>query len=84
MRHQRLFLVDGKENYYSIDQEVANLLRIANKPVILGVNKIDAPHEEDMIYEFYNLGIGDPISISASHKRGLRSFRCSDRASSPA
>lgn len=66
-----IFLVDGKEGITPADQEVANLLRIANKPVILGVNKIDAPHEEDMIYEFYNLGIGDPISISASHKRGL-------------
>jgi len=66
-----IFLVDGKEGITPADQEVANLLRKANKPIVLAVNKIDAPHEEDMLYEFYNLGIGDPISISASHKRGL-------------
>ncbi len=66
-----IFLVDGKEGVTPADQEVANLLRKANKPIVLAVNKIDAPHEEDMLYEFYNLGIGDPISISASHKRGL-------------
>lgn len=66
-----IFLVDGKEGMTPADEEVANLLRKANKPIVLAVNKIDAPHEEDMLYEFYNLGIGDPISISASHKRGL-------------
>lgn len=66
-----IFLVDGKEGVTPADQEVANLLRKANKPIVLAVNKIDAPHEEDMLYEFYNLGIGDPISISASNKRGL-------------
>ncbi len=66
-----IFLVDGKEGITPADQEVANLLRKANKPIVLAVNKIDAPHEEDMLYEFYNLGIGEPISISASHKRGL-------------
>ena len=38
-----IFLVDGKEGITPADQEVANLLRIANKPVILGVNKIDVP-----------------------------------------
>lgn len=66
-----IFLVDGKEGMTPADEEVANLLRKSNKPIVLAVNKIDAPHEEDMLYEFYNLGIGDPISISASHKRGL-------------
>lgn len=66
-----IFIVDGKEGITPADQEVANILRMAQKPIVLGVNKIDAPHEEDMVYEFYNLGIGEPISISASHKRGL-------------
>ena len=66
-----IFIVDGKEGITPADQEVANILRKAQKPIVLGVNKIDAPHEEDMVYEFYNLGIGEPISISASHKRGL-------------
>ncbi|HZJ82251.1 MAG TPA: ribosome biogenesis GTPase Der [Clostridia bacterium] len=66
-----VFLVDGKEGVTPADREVANILRKSKKPIILAVNKIDAPHEENMQYEFYNLGIGDPISISASHKRGL-------------
>ena len=66
-----IFLVDGKEGITPADQEVANLLRRAQKPIVLGINKIDAPHEEEMLYEFYNLGMGEPISISASHKRGL-------------
>ena len=66
-----IFLVDGKEGITPADQEVAGILRKTQKPIVLGVNKIDAPHEEEMLYEFYNLGIGDPISISASHKRGL-------------
>ncbi|NLJ39998.1 MAG: ribosome biogenesis GTPase Der [Clostridiales bacterium] len=66
-----IFLVDGKEGITPEDTEVAHILRKSQKPVILAVNKIDAPHEEDMLYEFYNLGVGNPISISASHKRGL-------------
>jgi len=66
-----LMLVDGKEGITTADQEVANILRKTQKPVVLAVNKIDGPHEEDNVYEFYNLGLGDPISISASHKRGL-------------
>lgn len=66
-----IFLVDGKEGIIPADQEVASILRRTQKPVVLGVNKIDAPHEEEMLYEFYNLGIGDPVSLSASHKRGL-------------
>ena len=66
-----IFIVDGKEGITPADQEVANILRKAQKPIVLGVNKVDAHHEEDMVYEFYNLGIGEPISISASHKRGL-------------
>jgi GTP-binding protein len=66
-----ILLVDGKDGITPADREVAAMLRRAHKPIVLGVNKIDAPHEEEMLYEFHNLGIGEPISISASHKRGL-------------
>jgi GTP-binding protein len=66
-----LFLTDGKEGITSTDRDVADMLRKSEKPVVLAVNKIDRPEDEDSLYEFYNLAVGDPISISASHKRGI-------------
>ena len=66
-----LFLTDGKEGITSTDRDVADMLRKSEKPVVLAVNKIDRPEDEDTLYEFYNLALGDPISISASHKRGI-------------
>lgn len=66
-----LFITDGKEGITPADQDVADMLRRADKPVVLAVNKIDTPMEEQNLYEFYNLGIGDPISVSALHKRGF-------------
>ncbi|HHT64572.1 MAG: ribosome biogenesis GTPase Der [Caldicoprobacterales bacterium] len=66
-----LFLTDGKEGITSTDRDVADMLRKSEKPVVLAVNKIDRPEDEDSLYEFYNLALGDPISISASHKRGI-------------
>ncbi|HZK34584.1 MAG TPA: ribosome biogenesis GTPase Der [Bacillota bacterium] len=66
-----LFIVDGKEGITSADTDVANMLRKSDKPIVLVVNKLDSLAEEAALYEFYNLAIGDPIPISASHKRGL-------------
>ncbi|WP_244833234.1 ribosome biogenesis GTPase Der [Clostridium sp. BJN0001] len=66
-----VFIVDGKEGLTSSDEEVASMLRKSKKPVVLVVNKIDSLKEEDNAYEFYNLGIGDPITISASQGLGL-------------
>jgi len=66
-----VFLVDGQEGITSSDQEVANLLRRAKKNIILTVNKIDAPKYKDNIYEFYNLGLGEPIGISSGQALGL-------------
>lgn len=60
-----VFLVDGQEGITASDQEVANLLRRTNKKIILAVNKIDAPKYKDNVYEFYNLGLGEPMGISA-------------------
>lgn len=66
-----VFLVDGQEGITASDQEVANLLRRANKKIILAVNKIDAPKYKDNVYEFYNLGLGEPMGISAGQALGL-------------
>lgn len=66
-----VFVVDGKEGLTAADQEVAQMLRKSKKPVVLVVNKIDILALEENSYEFYNLGIGDPITISASQGLGL-------------
>lgn len=66
-----VFLVDGKQGLTDSDNEVAQMLRKAQKSVVVVVNKIDNRNYDDNIYEFYNLGIGEPISISASQGLGL-------------
>ena len=66
-----IFLVDGREGMTSADEEVAAMLRKSNKPVVLGVNKLDAPKYNDSIYEFYNLGLGEPIVVSSGQGIGI-------------
>ena len=67
-----LFVVDGRAGILEADRTVANMLRKVHKRVILVVNKIDAPAKQDNdIYEFYSLGLGDPIAISAGQALGL-------------
>ena len=66
-----LFVVDGRAGLTSADEEIAHLLRSAHKPVLLAVNKVDSPEREMDLYEFYSLGLGDPIGISASNARNL-------------
>ncbi|SCG83535.1 GTP-binding protein EngA [Proteiniborus sp. DW1] len=66
-----LFVVDGIEGLTTTDREVADMLRKTNKKVILVVNKIDTPKTPDTIYEFYELGLGVPIVISAGQALGL-------------
>jgi GTP-binding protein len=61
-----LFLVDVKTGLTDSDMHVANMLRKAQKPVVLVVNKVDDIVNQSMgMYEFYNLGLGDPVPISA-------------------
>ncbi len=60
-----LFFVDGKSGLTADDEDVADMLRKSGKPVMLVVNKIDNIRSMDNIYEFYNLGIGDPIGVSS-------------------
>ncbi|MBP2649847.1 MAG: GTP-binding protein engA [Firmicutes bacterium] len=81
MRHQAqlaieeadviMFLVDAKDGLTAADEEVAIILRNTRKPVVLVVNKVDSPKDENEIYEFYNLGLGDPMSISSTNALGL-------------
>ncbi|MBR4903622.1 MAG: ribosome biogenesis GTPase Der [Selenomonadaceae bacterium] len=66
-----IFVVDGRAGLTSEDYEVAKFLRGASKPIILAVNKIDSVNMEQEAYEFYKLGLGEPISISASNALNL-------------
>lgn len=67
-----LFLVDVKDGLVDSDAKVADMLRRCHKPVVLVVNKVDSfdKYMAD-VYEFYNLGIGEPHAISAANKLGL-------------
>lgn len=62
-----VFVVDGRTGLTAEDENVANLLRRANKPVVLVVNKIEDFQKKDSLYEFYSLGLGDPLPVSAEH-----------------
>jgi len=66
-----VFLVDIRTGMTAADEEVAAMLQRSGKPVVLCVNKNDTPGAPDPdIYEFYNLGLGDPVAISALHGYG--------------
>ena len=67
-----LFLVDVRQGLVDADHKVADMLRRSKKPIVLAVNKVDNFDKFMMdVYEFYNLGLGDPIPISGSSKLGL-------------
>ena len=67
-----IFLVDSKTGVADADEQVANMLRKSQKPILLVVNKVDNMTSQIMnIYEFYNLGLGDPIPISAAQPLNL-------------
>ena len=81
MRHQAQIAIDtadviclfcdGRQGLTDDDREVASLLRKTKKPVILCINKIDDIKLNDAIYEFYELGLGDPLALSAANMMGL-------------
>ena len=60
-----LFFVDGRQGLTADDEDVADMLRKSGKPVMVVVNKIDNVRMMDEIYDFYQLGMGDPIGISS-------------------
>ena len=66
-----LFVVNGREGITKEDSFVARLLQKSGKPVVLAVNKIDDQIHKDNIYDFYSLGVGDPIAVSGSHGIGI-------------
>ena len=66
-----IFVTDIKTGLTASDQEVAGMLQRSRKPIVLAVNKMDATGAIDPdFYEFYNLGLGDPVAISAVHGHG--------------
>ena len=67
-----IFITDVRQGLVDADQKVADMLRRSKKPIILAVNKVDdfKKYMPD-VYEFYNLGIGEPIPVSAANRQGL-------------
>ncbi len=66
-----IFITDVKTGITSADREIATILRKASKPVVLCVNKVDSVGKlPDDFYEFYNLGLGEPIAVSSIHGTG--------------
>ena len=66
-----IFLVDVKDGAIAADEEIADVLRAANKPIILTVNKVDSAKQANQVADFYRLGMGGSIAISAHHNRGI-------------
>lgn len=67
-----VFVVDVRQGLVDADFRVADMLRRAKKPVVLAVNKVDSIKKYgNDVYEFYNLGIGDPIAVSAASRLGI-------------
>lgn len=70
-----LFVVDARAGFTPADMEVAHLLRRTQKPVILAVNKVDGPRQEDLAADFWQVGITPLVTISAEHGRGMFELR---------
>lgn len=78
-----LFVVDAKEGATAGDEEIADMLRTLNKPVILTVNKVDSERQAAQIVDFHRLGIGEPIAVSAYHNLGMERLMSAILASLP-
>ncbi len=66
-----IFVTDGRAGLTDADTEVAQMLRRSKKPVIVAVNKLDSMRDISAMYEFYELGLGDPFALSAEQALGL-------------
>ena len=66
-----IFMVDAKDGVIAADEELADTLRTLNKPKVLAVNKIDSEQQTNKVVDFYRLGMGTPLAISAYHNRGI-------------
>ena len=69
-----LFLVDAHKNHPD-DKHFINAIRKSNKPIILVINKVDADSHNQLINEFYSLGIKEIVSISAEHNKGINDLK---------
>ncbi|MEM7533584.1 MAG: ribosome biogenesis GTPase Der [Chloroflexota bacterium] len=68
------FVVDSKDGPTAADEDVADILRLTNKPVFLVVNKVESEERQLETYSFWDLGLGEPIPISAFHGIGVGDF----------
>ncbi len=66
-----VFVCDGKASYTTADEEIAQMLRRSKKPVILVLNKIDQFKQPDHFYDYFSLGLGEPVMISSVNAMGL-------------
>ncbi len=66
-----IFLTDGREGLMPVDRDIAEVLRKAKKPVVVTLNKVDTGRQSEHFYEYYELGMGEPIEISASLGLGI-------------
>src|SRR5437868_8286772 len=66
-----LYVIDGRTEITAADRDLVKLLRPLNKPLSLVVNKIDAQSRQNLVHEFYSLGLGELFAISAEHRLGL-------------
>ncbi|GHU50590.1 GTPase Der [Clostridia bacterium] len=66
-----VFIVDGKDGLTTSDRDVADMLMRTRKSIVLAVNKIDTARTPDDFYDFYELGLGEPVAISAANMLGL-------------
>lgn len=66
-----VFVCDGKSTYTTADEEIAHMLRVSKKPVLLVLNKMDQYKQPDHFYDYYTLGLGEPIMISSVNALGL-------------
>ncbi len=66
-----VFVCDGKHSYSTADEEIAHMLRISKKPVLLVLNKIDQYKKPDHYYDYFTLGLGEPVMISSVNAMGL-------------
>jgi GTP-binding protein len=78
-----IFLVDAKDGASAADEEIADVLRATDKPVILAVNKVDSAKQANQVADFYRLGMGEPMAISAHHNLGIDDLMSAVLASLP-
>jgi GTP-binding protein len=78
-----IFMVDVRDGVIAADCEIADMLRICRKPVVLVANKADNAKWETHLNDFYQLGLGTPLAVSAQHARGMHELRQSIAALLP-